>query len=57
MAKKKVAQYKLRDCKDCERAIFENNKIYCPLRLQHKHVLKESGVVVQQNCGYYKGKQ
>ena len=56
MAKKKTKKIILRDCTQCISAKAHNNKTYCTLRLKDANIYTESGIVSQQECGYYKSK-
>lgn len=52
MAKQKDKK-PLKDCKACRYSI-ENGELYCRLRLQDENVFKESGIVSQQDCIWFK---
>jgi hypothetical protein len=52
MAKAK-SKVKLKECGECRYGFNAQGQLYCELRLQDTKVLKSSGIVSRQECGYF----
>jgi len=54
MAKKKAQVVILKNCVEYTRVIVKDSVLFCKLKLQDEKILKSSGIVTEQECGYFR---